>query len=74
MKKKTEQNVVNEALINEKLIKASKMKLKNLLEEMNTSLKGHSNEKIEELIEKYGENVISHESLNQFLEKFLMLL
>ncbi|MTK11890.1 MAG: magnesium-translocating P-type ATPase [Clostridiaceae bacterium] len=82
MKKKTEQNVVNEALINEKLIKASGMKLENLLEEMNTSLNGHSEMKAAELIVKYGENIISHEKpesvfrrlFNAFVNPFTVVL
>lgn len=82
MKKKTEQNVVNEALINENLIKVSGMKLENLLEEMNTALNGHSEMKAAELIVKYGENIISHEKpesvfrrlFNAFVNPFTVVL
>jgi len=69
MKKKTNPNVVNEALINEKLIKASEMKIENLLEKMNTSLNGHSDEKVEELIGTYGKNIISHEKPESIFRK-----
>lgn len=69
MKKKTDKNVVNEALINEKLIKASEMKLENLLKKMNTSLNGHSDKKVKTLIDKYGENVISHEKPESVFKK-----
>lgn len=82
MKKKAIQNVVNEALINEKLIKASEMKSENLFQEMNTSLSGHSDEQVAELIVKYGENVISHEKpesvftrlFNAFVNPFTVVL
>ena len=60
MKKKTKENSINEVLINERLIKASKMKSDDLLFAMRTSLNGYSDEELEELLDKYGENIISH--------------
>lgn len=82
MKNKVEQKVINDALINERLIKASEMKLENLLEEMNTSLNGYSDGQVEEMIVKYGENVISHEKsesvfrrlFNAFVNPFTVIL
>ena len=44
MKKRTEQKVINEVLINERLIKASKMSKENLLKEMKNTLSGYSKE------------------------------
>lgn len=61
MKKRTEQKVINEVLMNERLIRASKMSSENLLKEMGTSLSGYSDKEVERRIDKYGENVISHE-------------
>ena len=42
MKKRTEQKVISEVLINERLIKASKMSKENLLKEMKNTLNGYS--------------------------------
>ena len=62
MKKKIELKVINTINpITEKLIKSSEMNTEKLFKEMNTSLSGHSDEIVEQLIEKYGENQISHE-------------
>jgi len=82
MKKKTKENSINEVLINERLIKASKMKSDDLLFAMRTSLNGYSDEELEELLDKYGENIISHEKpesvfkklFNSFVNPFTVVL
>lgn len=69
MKKRTEQKVINEVLMNERLIRASKMSSENLLKEMGTSLNGYSEKEVERRIDKYGENVISHEKGNSVFKR-----
>ena len=71
MKKRTEQKVISEVLINERLIKASKMSKENLLKEMKNTLNGYSKEEGERRIRKYGKNVISHEKGDSVLKRLI---
>lgn len=66
---KNKQNLITETLINNKLTKSSKITSEKLLEEMDISLKGYSNEKAETLLMEYGENIISHEKPESVLKK-----
>lgn len=82
MKIKTEQNFISEVSIIKKLIKAGEMDLEDLLEEKNASLLGYDEEQVEELIEKYGKNMISNEKkesvftrlFNAFVNPFTIVL
>ena len=71
MKKRTEQKVISEVLINERLIKSSKMSKENLLKEMKNTLNGYSKEEVERRIRKYDKNVISHEKGDSVLKDLL---
>ena len=71
MKKRTEQKVISEVLINERLIKSSKMSKENLLKEMKNTLNGYSKEEVERRIRKYGKNVISHEKGDSVLKRLI---
>jgi len=55
--------------IEETLFKASRLEINTLLEKMETSLKGNTDEKAEELRVLYGKNEISHEKPDSVLKR-----
>ena len=67
----TNNELKRQALINAKLLEVSKMDVLSLVRKMNVSLNGLNNEKVDEMREVYGNNVISTEKSENIIIKFI---
>ncbi|MCR6516163.1 MAG: magnesium-translocating P-type ATPase [Clostridium sp.] len=67
----TNNELKRQGLINAKLLEVSKMDVVSLVRKMNVSLNGLNNEKVEEMREVYGNNVISTEKSENIIVKFI---